>query len=504
MDGHDCDELNLLVITDLHYVNRAQHKCAVPARQASLGLELAQRALRWAQRRVDADAIVLLGDLVDNGLAGDVDLDLKELSDEIRRLDKPVIVVPGNHDFVPERVLEIFGDEPGPRAIKGCQVVTFVDRYDEKDFATRGQDALNMLRSVRAENPDATLVVLQHNPIHPPIESSYPFHLTDNAEVMRTYSECRVGLSISGHYHPGQPLSESGGVRYLTAPALSESPFRFMHVRLRGAEVEVREVRLGDLRAAADFPLVDIHMHTHYAYCDAGMEPVQAIERAQALGLDGIVLSEHAGHLYGPAKDYWSGAIQDDPLLMRRNKAEGKARMEQYLAEMEPLRSEFVGLALEVDVAAGGGMTLLDEDRHGWDFLIAAVHRIPDLDPKAASAAEASRAFMRANEQALALPVQVLAHPFRYFRRAGLPTPKELFRPLARMIAQAGVAAEINYHTNEPDPEFLSYCLEEGARLALGSDAHSLVEVAEMQPHLELLRQIGFDAGKGPRLFTGR
>ena len=504
MNDQNHNELNLLVITDLHYVRQAKHKCAVAARRADLALELTQRALRWGLRRVDADAIVLLGDLVDNGLAEDADLDLKELSDEIRRFDKPVIVVPGNHDFVPERVLEIFGDEPGPRSIKGCQIVTFVDRYDEKDFATRGPEALAMLRSVRAAHPDAALVVLQHNPIYPPIESSYPYHLTDNAEVMRTYSDCRVTLSISGHYHVGQPLTESGRVRYLTAPALSESPFRFMHVRLRGAEVQVREMRLGDLGAVADFPLIDIHMHTHYAYCDAGMAPVQAVERAHTLGLDGVVFSEHAGHLYGTAQDYWSGAIQEDASLMRRNKAAGVARMAQYRAEMEPLRSEFVGLALEVDVAAGGGMTLLDEDRHGWDFLIAAVHRIPGLDPKAASAAEASAAFMRANEQALALPVQALAHPFRYFRRSGLPTPKELFRPLARLIAQAGVAAEINYHTNEPDPEFFTCCLEEGAQLALATDAHSLVEVAEVQPHLELLRQIGFDAGKGPRLFTGR
>ena len=58
----DTDDLDLLIITDLHYVNKAKHTCAVETRKASLGLELTQRALRWATRRVDADAIVLLGD----------------------------------------------------------------------------------------------------------------------------------------------------------------------------------------------------------------------------------------------------------------------------------------------------------------------------------------------------------------------------------------------------------------------------------------------------------
>jgi len=497
----DTDDLDLLIITDLHYVNKAKHTCAVETRKASLGLELTQRALRWATRRVDADAIVLLGDLVDNGLAEDADLDWRDMAEEIRQFEKPVMCVPGNHDFRPEQVLEIFGDQAGAHGLKGCQIVTFVDRYDEGDHATRGPDALAMLRRVRADNPDARLIALQHNPIHPHIESSYPYHLTDNPEVMRTYSECGVTLSISGHYHPGQPLSESGGVRYLTAPALTESPFRLLHVRLCGDDVAVSEMSLG-LEGVWDAPLIDIHLHSHYAYCDAGMQPVGAIERARMFGLGGIVFAEHAGHLYVPAQGYWSGEIQEHPSVMQKNTANGTARMTQYRAEMEPLRSDFVGLALEVDCDAHGGITLLDEDREGWDFFIGAVHRIPGLDTNAASAAEISRAFMDANERVLSHDVQVLAHPFRYFRRAKLPTPKELYRPLAQMIAQAGVAVEINYHTNEPDAEFFSYCLEEGAQLALGTDAHSLVEVAEMQPHLDLLRRLGYD-GQQP-LFTGK
>ena len=500
-DPQNSDDLNLLVITDLHYVRKAKHVCAVPARKASLGLELMQRALRWGLRRADADAIVLLGDLVDNGLAEDAELDLQELAEEIGRFGKPVIVVPGNHDFQPEKVLQIFGDSAGLHSARGYAIVTFVDPYDEGDHATRGGEALEMLRRVGTEHPDAPLIVLQHNPIYPHIESSYPYHLTDNAEVMRTYSECQVALSVSGHYHPGQPRSESGGVRYLTAPALTEAPFRFVHVRLRRGEPEISELCL-DLAEAWDAPLIDIHLHSHYAYCDDGMQPEAAIERAKLLGLAGILFAEHAGHLYVRSEDYWSGKIQENPSIMRRCLANGTARMAKYRAEMEPLRSDFVGLALEVDCDARGGITLLEEDRVGWDFLIGAVHRVPGLDPGTASTGQVSRAFMDANEKILAHDVQVLAHPFRYFRRAGLATPKNLYRPLARMIAQSGTAAEINYHTNEPDAEFFGYCLEEGAQLALGTDAHSLVEVAEMQPHLELLRRIGYDGD--PPLFVGR
>ena len=171
---------------------------------------------------------------------------------------------------------------------------------------------------------------------------------------------------------------------------------------------------------------------------------------------------------------------------------------------MEPLRSDFVGLALEVDFDACGNATLLDEDREGWDYLIGAVHRIAAFDADAATEAEVASAFMNATEQVLAGGVQVLAHPFRYFRRGKRGAPKELYRPLAQMIAQSGVAAEINYHTNEPAPEFFACCLEEGARLALGTDSHSLVEVGEMCPHVDFLRTIGYYPGKHGPLFTGR
>jgi len=487
MTGSESDELNLLVIADVHYVGRAKHVCPVEQRNAPMGLELTQRALRWGLRRVNADAVVLLGDLVDNGRAEDADLDLKELSEEIKKLGKPIILVPGNHDGPPERVLEVFADSPGVREIKGYQIVTFADRYDENDVASRGGAGLELVRATRAAHPGAPLIVMQHNPIHPYIESSYPFHLADNDEVMRTYSRCSVTLSVSAHYHRGQPLHEEDGVQYVTAPALAEVPFSMLHLRLRGANVEANCLTLA---LDADFPLVDIHMHSHYAYCDAGMVPRAAIERAKLMGLNGIVFAEHAAHLYVTSKQYWSGEVLENPTLMRRAKEAGTARMDRYRAEMGSLRSDFVGLALEVDLDRDGQWTLLEEDREGWDFIVAAVHRIAGFDPKPATSAEVQRRFMGANEQALASGAQVLAHPFRYFRRHGLETPKKLYRPLARMIAQSGVAAEINYHTNEPDPAFFRQLLEEGACLALGTDAHSLVEVAELQPHLALLKEI--------------
>jgi histidinol phosphatase-like PHP family hydrolase len=109
---------------------------------------------------------------------------------------------------------------------------------------------------------------------------------------------------------------------------------------------------------------------------------------------------------------------------------------------------------------------------------------------------------MEATEQIVRAGVHILAHPFRYFRGGTVERPRHLYRPLARLLAETGVAAEINFHKYRPDPAFFALCLEEGVRIALGSDSHSLWEPGELWPHLDLLRQAGCSHGYERVLFT--
>ncbi len=153
---------------------------------------------------------------------------------------------------------------------------------------------------------------------------------------------------------------------------------------------------------------------------------------------------------------------------------------------MESLRSSFVRIGLEVECDRNGELTLLDEDREGWDLLIGAVHYLPET-----FAGDVEHGFMAVTEKLLQQNVAVLAHPFRFFRRHKMEPPRHLSRPMAQLLAAHGAAAEINFHTNEPNPDFFRCCLEEGVPIALGSDAHALYEVGEFAPHLNVLRQAG-------------
>ncbi|MHC4873087.1 MAG: hypothetical protein ACYTFY_14690 [Planctomycetota bacterium] len=87
--------------------------------------------------------------------------------------------------------------------------------------------------------------------------------------------------------------------------------------------------------------------------------------------------------------------------------------------------------------------------------------------------------------------IDVLAHPFRWYRRNGLDMPPHLFADLAEMLAGANVSAEINMHTNNPDPAFFKECIAKGVKIALGTDSHNLKEVAEITPHLRVLEAAG-------------
>ena len=201
--------LDILVISDLHYIHVASGICPLPERQTSLGPALVQRALgRLRHEGVDVDLIIVLGDVVDNGLANGADEDLVAVAEAIRELGLPFLAVPGNHDGSFERFARIFECGPGLHKIGGYGFLLFHD--GEGDVTTRSADDRMLPGVVAAEEPELPLVALQHNPLHPHIESDYPHMLANWARVLSGYRDARVILSLSGHYHSGQQPHQLG------------------------------------------------------------------------------------------------------------------------------------------------------------------------------------------------------------------------------------------------------------------------------------------------------
>ena len=72
--------------------------------------------------------------------------------------------------------------------------------------------------------------------------------------------------------------------------------------------------------------------------------------------------------------------------------------------------------------------------------------------------------------------------------------PERLFAPLARLLRENGVAAELNFHSNNTPPEgFIRLCIEQGVKLTFGSDAHFMYEIGEFASHIDHIRACGYD-----------
>ena len=229
-------QLKVLAVADTHYINKAQHKCVLEERKTWLAPKLLSHALAAAEGS-QVDVIVLLGDLVDNGTAVGALSDLTEIKEIVSRSGLPVIVVPGNHDGDPQTYLDIFGDYEGVHEIKGYKVVSFVDSYKDNDRCQRELAKMEILEQLDQGDP---IIVVQHNPVYPAIESPYPYNLTNARQVAKLYAKHGVILSISGHYHPGISLVIQDGVGYITCPAICEEPHPYAIVTLTDKACRVR------------------------------------------------------------------------------------------------------------------------------------------------------------------------------------------------------------------------------------------------------------------------
>ena len=495
-------ELDLLVLGDIHYVGQAHHAISSPKMRGELGLELLKRALRREEVAAQADAIVLTGDLVEEGNAEGAEADLRALGDLLAQSGPPVIAVPGNHDRDAGRFVRLFSTGWPQRAVgahelNGYVLYTFADSYDPDERACRDMADLDALRRYAASHPARPIIALQHGVVYPPIDDDYPYVLQNEVEVMRAYDETGVVLSISGHYHRGQALSSRHcGVDYVTCPALCEAPFRFLRVKIRGREVTVTEE---SLISQATAPLCDVHVHSEFAYCGHGITAKDAIDRARLFGLSRMCLTEHSDQLYLTDEDFHANKIKKDPDFPRKMREAGRDRYAAYRAFAAPMRSDFVRVGLEIELDSRFEPILLEEDREGWDILVGGVHWMTD-DMVERSGGTIEKCFMKMNESLLRFGVDVLAHPFRYFGRRHLPTPKDIYRPLAQMLKEYDTAAEINFHTNRPDPDFFAICMQEGVKIALGSDSHETYEVGELGLHLDVLRKAGATDADLPRV----
>lgn len=227
----------------------------------------------------------------------------------------------------------------------------------------------------------------------------------------------------------------------------------------------------------------DLHMHTHFAYCaDDDMYPEASISEMSRGDAGTIAFTEHAGQLYVRREDYWPPNFIERPAILRDP---ATRRIDAYKRYVGKLRSDSVLMGLEVDLDCNGELTVLPEDRDGFDLLIAATHWIHSR-----FANDVRKGFMWQVEHFVRHGMTILAHPFRVFRSLKMEPPADLFRPVVDLLKAGGIAAEVNFHHNEPVTTFFELCVQEGVRISLGSDSHAVSTVGKLDRHRAFLTAI--------------
>jgi histidinol phosphatase-like PHP family hydrolase len=474
--------IKIAVITDVHY----SKDTPVASRQGHIGDILLLRTVHRLNKMIRPDVTLVLGDTINDPASPQAPDLLKELKAILGLLESPLIMIPGNHDLPEGRFYETIDRPPEFLDISGFRFVCFLDPEEPGWNARRLPRDLARMKAAR-QGYDGPIVAIQHVPVFPPGTSECCYGYTNIDEVMAATRENGFTLSIGGHYHPGAGLVRQGENAFIAAGALCESPFSFLVIEVDG----------DDIRASThvhqmppELELWDYHTHTQFAYCSTSMQISVSPGLAKSFGLAGLAFTEHSGQLYFYPDTYWGWKFGQDGIATQVGRQE---RIADYWAEASKAAGPNVLVGLEVDADFNGRGVLTDADRRRAQFLAGAIHNLPEFKKPKKDLAQAAGEYMAMLERLAPSGIRILAHPVRLFRARGLAAPDWLFGRIVELLKENNVAAEVNFHNNQPPADLYRKCLEAGVKLSFGSDAHALYEVGEFAPHLKFLKEIGYD-----------
>lgn len=228
---------------------------------------------------------------------------------------------------------------------------------------------------------------------------------------------------------------------------------------------EMREDR-GEIEAAVDDALPDLldetdvggEFHVHTEYSDGGHTIAEMVDAAAELGYEFVGISDHAT---GPG------------IVSGLSDAELLEQIEAVHAVDEE-RDIDVFAGVEANIDADGGITTGDDVLSELDFVVASIHNSMNMDAEATT-----ERLVTAIEHP---SVDVIGHPStRLINRR--PSMDFDTHEVASAAAEHDTALEINANPARLDlwGGAVKIAIEEGARIAINTDAHSPSEYANMR-----------------------
>ncbi|OQA03602.1 MAG: hypothetical protein BWY69_00364 [Planctomycetes bacterium ADurb.Bin401] len=469
----------IAIISDIHAPGSAEN----PELRGELAESLLLRAINRFNRWINPDIVIICGDLVDGGDTQTAKDWLPRIRAILDKLTCPYIAVRGNHDPSADYFYGVF-EKKGQVDIAGFRFLVFDDPEQPNFCASRSPEEIGRFASARKDF-EGPVISVQHVPLFPPGVSESPYNYTNADQIISEMKKHKIFMSVSGHYHKGLGHIHFEGINYIASPAICVLPFKYMVIDIDGEKVSAQT---DNLQMPPELGLIDRHVHTQLAYCSENMDVASILKLYKDFGLADIIFTEHSGQLYFDKDSFWSGECYIKGL---EGADENVNRMPRYFDLMKQFNVPKKSIGLEVDFDYSGRPMIRPVDKAQAGFFIGSIHKLQEMWKQPIDWKAVEEEYLFRTNGILKSGVAVLAHPFRMFHRKGTELSQDLFEKVIKLLKQYNIAAEINFHSQEAEPEFVEICVNEGVKLALSSDCHNMYELGELWPHLRMLEKIG-------------
>ena len=211
--------LKITAFSDIHFQSRSN---------SSGGKEILsclRNMVTEINRDIKPDIVCVLGDLVSDDPPA-----LNEVASVLNLIERPVMVIPGNHDGNRDDFFTIFPPLPDFIDLAGCRLIPFADE-DAADFNSyRTADQIERLVGL-VSGFDGPVISLQHVPLlFDQAALAYSDFYCINYKEIAEAVQGKVTHTLSGHFHKGGIFCPENGVCQLICPAFYKEPFNFLDI----------------------------------------------------------------------------------------------------------------------------------------------------------------------------------------------------------------------------------------------------------------------------------
>lgn len=237
----------------------------------------------------------------------------------------------------------------------------------------------------------------------------------------------------------------------------------------------------------------DCHVHTRWSACADPVDIQDYLGCTHRLGIECFAITDHSNDIYFDGEDRQRLKWKLEPHEFYREIRERSHRMDEYISYVGQYRDMGVRVGAELEQMPLSGDFIFDWGYRGrFDVVIGSVHSVPSIKRGIVENEDTAREeFLSLTLKALDHDIDILAHPTRSLRKAGIAIPDSYYNIIIDRAVSREISLEVNSHSQNPEPEFINRCVEKGARLVMCTDSHSLSEFGDFSFHRRLLEGMG-------------